>query len=93
MADAKLNLSMDARDPNRLYIDGRPPPRQLQPQGDPSRSRQSHPKGSSPFPQALDNQPDLLVISYPQVPEDSKPTIAETIFSTPMSAPPLGRWH
>ena len=86
-----LNLSLDAQDPSQLYIEGRPPPRPQPPQGECSRKPASLP---DPFPQALESLPDMAFISYPQVPDDSKPSIAETNFSSEsMSAPPLGRWR
>ena len=90
-----MNLSQDAQFPNRLYVDGQPPVMPPPPQAGPPRRPTSLATHGDPFPQVLNSQPDLLVITYPQVRDDSKPPIAETVSSTAdaLSAPPLGRWR
>ena len=87
---SSINLSQDATS-EALVIDGRPQAGQLQAEHRRPHSLQAH---ADPYPQALDSQPDLVVISYPQVPADGKPDIAEMTFSVQQlqPPPPMCRW-
>ena len=38
-----------------------------------------------PYPQVLESEPDLLVIAYPQVPDDSKQDLADHQFVSPQT--------
>ena len=40
---------------------------------------------ADPHPQVLESEPDLLVISYPQVPDDSKQDLADHQFVSPQT--------
>ena len=75
----------------RIFIDGTMPPlppvppSQKQPRASTSSTIQE------PFPQALDDPPDMLVASLPQVPDDSKPKLAETFGVVTLPPPMLGQ--
>ena len=60
-----------------LNIDGQLPKQQTSTA--PAKRATTTQKKSEPYPQALDGQPDHVVVTLPQVADDSKPKLAESL--------------